>query len=293
MLDKKIINPYIRVAMHSVLTGYRIISDRTLYDYEIIFVKDGKCNITYDNTRYTVKKNQVVFIRPGVKHKFEIRDNIRFIQPHIHFDAVYNKNSEITTVSFKPKENMTNNELKLIQNDIFEHTDIPFVFTPDNIQKFEKTLFEIIEIFSKRGHNYELLCKSKLLELLCLMLDQFETEKRTDDGMGASNSVTASKEYIDNNFLFEITLDSLAEQLYINKFTLMRKFKSKYGINIIEYYRKKRVDFAKNLLINTDYSIYTIGEILNFSDIYSFSRFFKRQEKISPVSFRKKMCKYK
>ena len=72
---------------------------------------------------------------------------------------------------------MTNNELKLIQNDIFEHTDIPFVFTPDNIQKFEKTLYEIIELFSKRVHNYELYAKANCLNYYVLCLISLKQKK--------------------------------------------------------------------------------------------------------------------
>ena len=287
MFNAKIINPYIRVAMNSILTGPRIINNRTLFDYEIIFVKDGKCNITYDNTNYTVQRNQVIFIRPGVTHKIEISENTKFFQPHIHFDAIYNINSENTIISFKPRDIMTQQELDLIQNDIFEGTDIPLIFTPENIQKFEKTFFEIIDLFSQRKYNYELLCKGKMLELISIILNQFETDKVSDTGLYADNSVTAAKEYIDNNYTFNITLDSLSEQLYINKFTLMRNFKSKYGINIIEYYRNKRLEYAKKLLTTTDYSIYTIGEMLNFSDIYSFSRFFKSQTQLSPLGYRK------
>jgi AraC-like DNA-binding protein len=182
---------------------------------------------------------------------------------------------------------MNKDELELIQQDIFAGTDIPFIFTPENIQKFEKTFFEIIDLFSSRIYNYELLCKVKMLELINIIIEQFENKKTIDPSIYANNSVTAAKEYIDNNYTFNITLDSLAEQLYINKFTLMRNFKAKYGINIIKYYRKKRIDYAKKLLTETNYSVYTIGELLNFSDIYSFSRFFKSQTNMSPNSYRK------
>lgn len=272
--------------MNSILTGPRVINNRTLFDYEIIFIKEGKCNITYDNTNYVAQKNQVIFIRPGITHKIEIAENVKFFQPHIHFDAIYNINSEITTVSFKPRDIMTQDELNLIQQDIFYQTDIPVIFTPENIQKFEKTFFKIIDLFSERKNNYELLYKGKMLELISIILEQFETKKSTETTF-AHNSVTAAKEYIDNNFTFNITLDSLSEQLYINKFTLMRNFKARYGINIIEYYRKKRIEYAKKLLTDTNYSIYSIGEMLDFSDIYSFSRFFKSQVNMSPNSYRK------
>ena len=40
-MDKNIILPYIRVAMYSTLPNGCVIGERVIYDYEIIYVKDG------------------------------------------------------------------------------------------------------------------------------------------------------------------------------------------------------------------------------------------------------------
>ena len=286
MLNKKELCPYIRVAMHSTLIAPFVINERSIYDYEIIFVKDGKCKITIEGITYTAEKNQVVFFRPGIKHKLESIDGIDFVQPHIHFDAVYNKNSEQTTVSFKSIDNMTQYELSLIQEDVFEKYDIPYLFVPEDTQKFQKLLFEIIELFSARKYNYELICKAKMLELINVILKQFDG-KKADTNTTMQSTAVLVKSYIDNNFQFNISLDFLSEQFYTNKFTLMRNFKAAYGKNIIEYYRTKRIEYAKNMLKTTNLSVHSIGEQLNFTDIYSFSRFFKSYTGMSPVEYKK------
>lgn len=68
----------------------------------------------------------------------------------------------------------------------------------------------------------------------------------------------------------------------------MRNFKKIYGQNIIEYYRLKRIEYAKNMLIDTDLSVRSIGEQLNFTDIYSFSRFFRQFTGKAPLEYRKR-----
>ena len=41
MLDISSINPYIRVAMQSVLSKGKIIASRIIFDYELIYIEDG------------------------------------------------------------------------------------------------------------------------------------------------------------------------------------------------------------------------------------------------------------
>lgn len=285
-MNKKEFSPYIRVAMFSTLTAPFTITERVIFDYEIILVSGGKCKITIENTSYLCKKNDVVFIRPGIPHKFECVDNSDFVQPHIHFDISYTDKSEEIFVSFKPKNKMSDYELLLIQKDVFMETDIPYVFTPFNIEKFQKIFFEIIELFQKKSYNYELHYKAKMLELIDGMLIQFDCDKtsKTDT---IFNPVISIKNYIDNNYLSVITLDSLSKQFYLNKYTMMRQFKSTYKQNIISYYRNKRIEYAKQILKSTSISVSALSEKLSFSDIYSFTRFFKTYVGCSPTAYRK------
>lgn len=273
--------------MHSVLAAPFTINERIIFDYEIIFVQEGKCRLTVDGKEYICKKNNVVFIRPDIPHKMECVDNSDFVQPHIHFDVIYSDKSEITPVSFKSRKKMTPDEISLIQDDIFADIDIPVVFIPNDIQKFKTIFFEIIMLYQEKKYNYELLYKAKLLELLCFILSHFEENKSNKDDTD-DNSIIAVKNYIDNNYLSVITLDALSTQFHFNKYTLMRKFKAMYGQNVISYYKSKRISYAKDILKTTNLSVYSISEKMNFSDIYSFSRFFKICTDMSPTEYRKK-----
>ncbi len=283
-MNKNTFSPYIRIAMHSTLKFPVYISERVLFDYEIILVGGGQCNINIAGKDYLCKKNDVVFIRPGVPHSFDCHGG--FVQPHIHFDTCYTEKSPERTISYQPKSTMNEYELSLIQDDVFKDIRIPDVFTPYDIKEFKALFYEIIDIFQKKEFNYEILYKSKMLELFHHIIMQF------DDGPDAetkasSSVIIAVKNYIDNNFRSVITLDFLCHQFYINKFTLMRNFKLMFQQNIISYYRDKRIDYAKDALCRTNRTISSISEELNFNDLYSFSRFFKSGTGYTPSDYRK------
>ena len=282
------LSPYIRVAMHSTLTAPFTIRERILFDYELIFVEDGSCNIVIDGIPHLCKKNDVIFLRPGISHQFESVGKTDFVQPHVHFDLFYSKKSEERFVSFKPREEMTDTELSLIQEDALGHMKIPNVFTPYNTGIFKKLFFEIIELFQNKDYNYEILYKARMLELLDCILRQFRSSKAEERSVPSTDEyVTLVKSYIENNYTEIITLDSLSKQFYINKYTLLRNFKTLYNQNIMAYYRNLRLAYAKEQLLKTDRSIKSIYEKLNYSDIYSFSRFFKSKVGCSPRHFRK------
>ncbi|MBQ2966845.1 MAG: helix-turn-helix transcriptional regulator [Clostridia bacterium] len=285
-MNKNEFSPYIRVAMHSDIKAPFKINKRVLFDYEIILVTSGRCKITVNNKAYLCKKNDVVFLRPGILHEFESVESFDFSQPHIHFDVSYDGKSEKRFVSFKSAEDMAEHERAMIQPDVFGSL-IPFVFTPFDRENFQRIFFEIIELYQKQAYNYELLCKAKMLELLDCILTQFDSGHITKTDTMAE-LVIAVKNYIDNNFLSAITLDDLSKQFYINKYTLLRKFKNMYHQSLMAYYRKKRLAYIENALKTTNLSVTALSQKLHFTDIYSFSRFFKMHKGCSPTEYRKK-----
>ena len=249
----------------------------------MIFITGGQCKITIEGTPYLCKKNQVVFLPPDVLHKFETL-NEDFHQPHIHFDLIYGPLSELRTISFQNRNDMSEQDLSLISENVFKDYPIPYVFTPIDLPKFQKIFFDIIEIFQEKNNNYVLSYKSNFLLLLSLILEQFEISSTTVTN--ENQTLQMIKNFIDKNFQSIITLEMIEKQFYINKYTLLRAFKKIYGANIIKYYRTKRIDYAKMKLCTTDLSISAIGEKLNFSDVFTFSRFFKIYTGMSPSQYR-------
>lgn len=277
-------SPCIHHAMYSTLSPFGKICTRVIYDYELIFVLDGSCNITVNGTTYTVKKNDAVFLRPGVPHSF-YGTGESFVQPHIHFDLQYDEYSRKRRVSFKDEPDMSSEERLLVQEDVLSSA-IPDVFVPCRLDTFQKHFFRAIDIYREKPKNYLIAYKSELLFLLDIIFEQFNCygEKEEADGLTAISSV---KSYIDTNCRQVLTLDGLAQQFYVNKYTLMRNFSKQYGVGVIKYYNEKRTELAKALLAKTNLSVSAVSEELNFTDIYTFSRFFKNNTGLSPMQYRK------
>jgi len=283
MLDRNLIAPYVRLATHSVILPPWIIGERVIFDYEIIFVKDGSCRLRCGDTEYLCRKNDVVFLRPGVRHTLIISDE-PFHQPHIHFDVVYDADrSKRTPISFKAPEDMTPEERSLIREDVLADCPIPCIFTPRDPDAFQTLFFSVV---NAHGDERRVLSqRGELMLLLNLILDQFDGGHPQPDRDG-DMLMGVVRDYIDAHYMHPLSLDFLAEVFGLNKFTMMRRFKAAFHTNIMRYYNEKRLEAAKSMLSDTNLSVKAIGEALGFSDAYSFSRFFKTHTGVSPIGMR-------
>jgi AraC-like DNA-binding protein len=103
----------------------------------------------------------------------------------------------------------------------------------------------------------------------------------------ASNRIDEVQEYIRSNVYQTLTLTRLAKLASLSPSYLSRRFKQRFGIPPMVFQQRLRIQSAANLLRTTDYPIKHISEITGFSDIYFFSRIFKKNQGQPPGRFRK------
>jgi YesN/AraC family two-component response regulator len=86
-------------------------------------------------------------------------------------------------------------------------------------------------------------------------------------------------------------MDAICEELKISKYYLSHVFKKYMGKPPMQYVASKRIAYAKKLLQETDLSATEIGEMCGYKDHVLFFKSFKKQEGITPITFRKKTQK--
>lgn len=104
-----------------------------------------------------------------------------------------------------------------------------------------------------------------------------------------SSIVGKANQIIDECFNKELTLDDISKELCISPQYFSRLYKDEMGTNFIEHLTKKRIDNAKMLIDQGDYSIKEICYMSGYSDPNYFSRLFKKHEGISPSMYYKKI----
>ena len=100
--------------------------------------------------------------------------------------------------------------------------------------------------------------------------------------------ISKARNYINQNFSRELTLDEVSQSVNISPYYFSKLFKEETGENFIEYLTRLRIAHAKELLKNPALSIKEICVMSGYSDPNYFSRIFKKQENMSPSEYREK-----
>lgn len=94
-------------------------------------------------------------------------------------------------------------------------------------------------------------------------------------------------EYIEKNFNRKICVADVARECYISTPYLQNLFSSVIGHGVAEEISNRQIEYAKELLSTTEYSIYYIALECGFSSSDYFSTAFKRKSGIAPNKYRK------
>lgn len=98
--------------------------------------------------------------------------------------------------------------------------------------------------------------------------------------------IEALKRILDSRFTEPLRLEQLAEELHLNKYRLIRDFKSRYGLPPIEYLVRRRIREACRLLQETGESVTEVGSQVGMENTPYFIRIFREKVGCTPYAYR-------
>lgn len=95
--------------------------------------------------------------------------------------------------------------------------------------------------------------------------------------------------YIDQNFRESVDQKALAQRCGMTPFRFSRLFKEVNGVGFMEYILARRMDYAKQLLENSQMPVTNIGYEAGFKDPSYFARAFKQMAGCTPSEYRQSL----
>lgn len=136
--------------------------------------------------------------------------------------------------------------------------------------------------------------KAYLMQMLLLIVrqqtDPLEVKKgQAFESFGRKYVVERVIDYFEDHYAEKISLDDIAENMYLSPFYISRIFKSEIGDTPIHYLINIRLERAKELLESgSAESIQEVAAQVGYDDVYHFSKLFKKRYGIPPSQVRKK-----
>jgi len=93
--------------------------------------------------------------------------------------------------------------------------------------------------------------------------------------------------YLDENYYRDISLQMLADVVFLNSKYISELFKKKYGITITGYIAQRRISDACQMLADSNMTVVEISERVGYNDPKYFTRLFKRINGLTPIQYRR------
>lgn len=123
--------------------------------------------------------------------------------------------------------------------------------------------------------------------------EQTETEEEAEDASEESeNSQTALvmahvRRYLEDNYMFDLSLDSVGEILHISPAYLSAQFKKYQKMNFLDCLTELRINAAKELLSDPFRSSAEVASMVGYEDASYFARAFKKRTGMTPTQYRR------
>ena len=123
--------------------------------------------------------------------------------------------------------------------------------------------------------------------------EQTETEAEAEDAPEeGENSQTALvmahvRRYLEDNYMFDLSLDSVGEILHISPAYLSAQFKKYQKMNFLDCLTELRINAAKELLADPFRSSAEVASMVGYEDASYFARAFKKRTGMTPTQGRR------
>jgi two-component system response regulator YesN len=102
------------------------------------------------------------------------------------------------------------------------------------------------------------------------------------------DQVEVAKKWIVENLKESITIEKIANQVFMNPTYFCEYFKSQTGETVLDFVTSTRLNKARELLLTTNFKIYEISEQVGYADTKYFSKLFKKYYGELPSKYKEK-----
>ena len=108
-------------------------------------------------------------------------------------------------------------------------------------------------------------------------------------GVRHKDIILKASDYIRRNYMKKLTLEEVADHVYLNPSYFSRIFKSETGSPFVTYVNSMRIEMSKKLLLDLSVPLIDVSNEVGFDEQCYFTRVFKKVTGMTPGMYRKTM----
>lgn len=241
------------IVRRKTFEGWQILP-RYIEDYELVLIMKGQGFIMISGETFPVKSGDLICFHPNVEHSLWVED-----APYMEF---YGMHFGLPRMS------------------------APFTFPAllhlESTLRLEILFKSLHDIYRQKGYLYEWRMNLWVQQILCEIFAILHEKAHPIETLRIHKVL----DYIHEDPCRPLTLEDLLKQVNIQKSLFLKSFRNVTGTTPTQYIIGQRLEYARDLLLETSLPVMQISENCGFSDALYFSRCFRKHFGMSPRQYR-------
>lgn len=244
--------------------------------------------LSYEKTKELINTHSPFHAEKIINYE----DDIKELDVSSDFPLKINLDQEINMLTSDNKEDLIIKLTKDHSN--FERTRMMRFFTLTELNRLiEKKQFTKDSTFNVNSTFDNMLSvstdKIKFEQTIRSMIDYLSNSDTNPSMIKYRSVMMHALTFIDQNYTsHDISLNRVAKELYLSPTHFSTIFSQSMKQTFIDYLTEKRIDLAKNKIIQTNNKVSDIAFDVGYNDPNYFSFLFKKKQGLSPKEYRKK-----
>ncbi len=247
--------------------------------HEFFFLISGDVTYTIESRQYHVLPGDLLIISPQELHQICIRPEMSAYERYVLW-----VDPQLLARMSTPLSDLRQN----LAPHATERGNL-LRFEPDDRSRLLRLFEQLWQETESDTYGSDLLQQSLLLQLL-VTINRLSADpvERPEQGTHASTAVSQVVDYINLHYSEPLSLDMLAELVYVSKYHLSHEFNRQVGTSVYRYILKKRLLIARQLLAQGKKPSEVYASC-GFSDYAGFYRAFRAEYAVAPNEFARSM----
>jgi len=242
--------------------------------FTILWFVLGPNELIIDGEKQIFAQNQVVFLTEFHNVQIKHIKNVRFLRFNRSFYCILEHDAEVGCKGLL----------------FFGTSKLPTILIPNKeLEKFEKLWNAFISEMQSNDNLQIDMLQTMLKRYLILCTRLYKLQFNYQKVKIESDIINKFSVLVDQHFKSKHSVAEYAQLLNKSPKTIYNIFSKKGTKNPLRYIQERKMLEAKRLLRNSSMQIKEVAYEIGYDNIQTFSRFFKKQEGISPSKFKEKI----
>lgn len=240
-------------------------------DIEIIYMLDGLLKVEYEDDVKVLKTDEFLVVNTNVRHKYSAEGDVLIGNIFIEYAQLL---------------------------EVFHGEPVYFLCNSaeEKSEGYDKIRYYIRQIFNYNHTDVGqgvILRNSIAYQLLYVLTSEFIVKKgmsQYDSLRGISDErMNEILNYLMNNYQEQITLQGLADKLFLSNAYLSKYIKKNFGMSFLKLLNNIRMEHAVSELLYGEKTVVRIAMDNGFPNLAGFNRTFREIYHMTPAEYRKEM----